>query len=113
MRDIEEIKQNKRLILQEIGIDGGYGYAYLPTSKKPVAIIFSFGGGWDHVSASYSSRTPTWDEMCYIKDIFFKEDECVLQYHPPKSEYVNIHPHCLHLWRPKYDIIPKPPMYMV
>lgn len=34
------------------------------------------------------------------KDMFFKEDEIVVQYHPAKSEYVNNMPNCLHLWRP-------------
>lgn len=22
-----------------------------------------------------------------------------LQFHPPKSEYVNLHPFCLHMWK--------------
>lgn len=113
MKSIEEIKKNERLIIQQIGLDGGYAFAYLPGTKKPVAVIFSCGEGWDHVSASYSNRTPTWDEMCYIKDIFFREDECVIQYHPPKSEYVNNHPHCLHLWRPQNEDIPMPSKIMV
>lgn len=113
MRSIEEIKQNERLIIQNIGSDGGYAFAYLPGTKKPIAVIFSWGKDWDHVSASYPNRTPTWDEMCYIKDIFFKEDECVIQYHPHKSEYVNNHPHCLHLWRPQAENIPMPPKIMV
>ena len=38
--------------------------------------------------------------MCEYKDLFWKEDECVVQFHPPKSEYVNNLEHCLHLWKP-------------
>src|SRR5262245_54586743 len=26
---------------------------------------------WDHVSVSLSHRCPTWDEMCWVKDLFF------------------------------------------
>jgi hypothetical protein len=55
--------------------------------------------GWEHVSISTRRRPPNWQEMCFVKDLFWSEDECVIQFHPPRSEYVNNHPHCLHLWR--------------
>ena len=56
--------------------------------------------GWEHVSAELMARRlPTWNEMCIIKDIFWKEDEEVIQIHPKKSQYVNI-TEALHLWRP-------------
>lgn len=35
------------------------------------------------------------------------------QLHPAKSEYVNIHPYCLHLWRPLEREIPMPPVEFV
>lgn len=54
---------------------------------------------WEHVSVSTHRRTPNWREMCFVKDLFWGEDETVIQFHPPKSEYVNNHEHCLHLWR--------------
>jgi hypothetical protein len=47
--------------------------------------------------------------MCFVKDLFWREDECVIQYHPPKSEYVNLHPYTLHLWRPVNIELPLPP----
>ena len=79
--------------------------------------IASNGGGWEHVSISPCNRKrqscPTWDEMCAIKDMFFSEDECVVQYHPPKEDYVNQHPYCLHLWRPICIEIPRPPTIFV
>lgn len=55
--------------------------------------------GWEHVSASLPSRTPTWSEMVQIKDLFWKDDETVVQFHPRKEAYINRHPFCLHLWR--------------
>lgn len=57
--------------------------------------------------------TPSWDDMCMIKDIFFKDDECAVQYHPPKSEYVNNMPNCLHLWRPLEATMPMPRSILV
>lgn len=70
-------------------------------------------GQWEHVSISLPNRCPTWEEMCFVKNLFFEEHETVIQYHPPKSEYVNNHPYCLHLWRPKAAQIPLPPSILV
>ena len=56
--------------------------------------------GWEHVSAEFmAKRLPTWNEMCFIKDMFWGEEEEVVQIHPRKSDYVNI-TDALHLWRP-------------
>lgn len=78
-------------------------------------VIASDGGGWDHVSVHLKNqkRLPTWDEMCAIKDMFFEAEECVVQYHPPHSEYVNDHPYVLHLWRPADGDIKRPPKIFV
>lgn len=69
--------------------------------REPLRIIASDGGGWDHVSVSTPRRCPTWDEMAAVKDLFFAPEEAVMQLHPPKSDYINLHPYCLHLWRPQ------------
>jgi len=71
------------------------------------------GEGWEHVSVSMKNRTPNWGEMCFVKDIFWTEHETVVQFHPPKSEYVNFHPYCLHLWRHKVMSMPMPPSLLV
>lgn len=113
MKTLEELKQDKRIIIQQTADDGGWAIGYLKGSKIPVMIIFSWGGGWDHVSVSYPSRCCTWDEMCEVKDIFFRDDECVVQYHPAKADYINRHPYCLHIWKPQQQSIPVPPKYMV
>lgn len=62
------------------------------------------GDAWGHVSVSSTFGTPTWAEMCWIKGMFFESKEDVLQYHPAKSKYVNIHAHCLHLWLPPWPV---------
>lgn len=56
---------------------------------------------WEHVSLVADGRCPTYEEMANAKDVFWKDDELVIQVHPPKSEYVNIEEYKLHLWRPK------------
>jgi hypothetical protein len=78
---------------------------------------------WEHVSVravelshkgnETGSRTPTWAEMCAIKALFWDEDECVVQFHPPKADYVNRHPHVLHLWKLKTSAFPRPPKGLV
>lgn len=75
--------------------------------------IASNGAGWEHVSISHHNKTPNWDTMCKFKDMFFDEEEVVIQFHPKKSEYVNNHPHCLHLWRPLNHEIITPPSILV
>lgn len=83
---------------------------------EPEAIAAA-GAQWEHVSVHIleygKQRTPTWQEMCMVKDIFWDEEECVVQFHPPKSEYVNNHPHVLHLWKLGSGTFPAPPSIFV
>ena len=51
--------------------------------------------------------------MCFIKDLFWDSEDTVIQFHPPKSEYVNSHKYCLHLWRKKDTNIETPPKFLV
>jgi len=67
--------------------------------KRPLRVIASDGGGWEHVSVSLENRCPTWKEMAHIKSLFWGDEDLVIQYHPPEEDYVNVHPFCLHLWR--------------
>lgn len=76
-------------------------------------IQFSNGLGWEHVSVSRKSRIPSWEDMCRVKTLFWGPEACVVQYHPPESEYVNNHPNCLHLWRPREATLPTPPSMLV
>ncbi len=71
------------------------------------------GPPFEHVSVSLEDRCPTWEEMCWVKSLFWEPEEVVVQYHPPESEYVNRHPYCLHLWRPIGVEVPRPPSVTV
>lgn len=76
--------------------------------------VAAIGEGWEHVSVSLSvKRCPDWEEMCMIKEIFWEPEDCVVQFHPPASEYVNNHPHVLHLWRKINENFETPPSIMV
>ncbi len=82
-------------------IDARSGKLKLPSGVDCSVVAGRNEEGWEHVSiALYTKRLPRWDEMCYIKDLFWNEDEEVVQIHPKKSEYVNV-VEALHLWRPK------------
>lgn len=69
--------------------------------------------GWEHVSVSTHRRTPNWIEMCFVKDLFWRPDETVMQLHPPRDEWISNHPYCLHMWRHKTMTIPMPPSILV
>lgn len=72
----------------------------LPTGVRASLVVGKNEGGWEHVSIElYARRLPTWNEMCYIKDLFWDAEEEVVQIHPKKSHYVNL-TEALHLWRP-------------
>ena len=113
MKHINEIKTNPRLRIGEISEDGFYSEISLPLWRGTV--ICSTGAGWEHVSVSpYQHRvTPSWDDMCAIKDMFWNDDEAVIQIHPPKAEYVNNKRNCLHLWRCTYKEMVLPPSILV
>lgn len=56
------------------------------------------GRRWWHVSVAHPRRLPTWEELREVKDLFIGRDRKAIQVLPRQAEYVNIHPHCLHLW---------------
>jgi len=94
------------------GCNGAFVFAAAPGRPK-LFVIASDTDGWEHVSVSTTFRCPTWDEMCWIKDQFWGPEDCVVQFHPPRSQYVNCHPYCLHLWRPVGAQFATPPTFLV
>jgi hypothetical protein len=93
---------------------------YLIKSKKHgrLLIIASNDCNWDHVSVSRRiknnmSKIPNWEAMSYVKDLFFLNNETVIQFHPEKTSYINTHPHVLHLWRSQLHEHILPPIELV
>ncbi len=71
--------------------------------KGVLNVVSSDGMGWEHVSVSVRHsphKIPSWKEISFIKGFFWGDEVWVMQFHPPKSEYVNNHPGVLHLWSP-------------
>lgn len=100
-------------------LPGESGLFYIPYKGGVDSFVFTVIAsnelGWDHVSVSIQGRErcPKWEEMCFIKSLFWDDTETVVQYHPPKSEYVNNHAYCLHLWKKGGYEYPLPPSIMV
>lgn len=116
MRPIEEILNDTRIqsVKQEpfehfiVG-----GYLRLRSGKQRtftvIASVDDNGeyGFVEHVSVGLYNdghRMPTWEEMCEVKEIFWKPNEEVHQIHPAESQYVHgvgSVNNVLHLWRPE------------
>ena len=99
-----------------------YGIFKVPRPENVILCIVATDGseggmGWEHVSVHARNKnkplTPTWDEMCLVKSLFWDDEDCVIQFHPPKSQYVNVHPHVLHLWRKSGQNWETPPKILI
>ncbi len=121
---LPERLENGRVRSGEFASDstyGPYGKFFVRGPQRDMLCIIASGGdvgdeislGWEHVSISAARRTPLWSEMCFVKDLFWDPEETVIQFHPPKSEYINNHPFVLHLWRHKTIAFQLPPSIMV
>lgn len=107
MKNLEEIKATRNLkIVNENPNEGIMGYYEAidytqkgtPKIKQTYTFVFTWNNDWEHLSISLTdkiTKCPSWDEMCMFKDIFFKEDEACVEYHPKKADYVNLHPRVL------------------
>ena len=96
----------------------GDPYGWFEIRRKPTEPVLRIQvapgyQGWEHASVSRGDRCPTWEEMCFVKDLFWDSEDVVMQFHPKKSEYVNLAKTCLHLWRPIGIEFPTPDKLMV
>jgi len=80
--------------------DGNNGVFIFSNNGYEISCIASDGIGWEHVSVTINrNRTPSWETMHFVKTVFWDDEDTVMQLHPSKSQYVNQHPNCLHLWK--------------
>lgn len=106
----------------DYGFNGMFSFP-LPGEARRVYCVASDGTDakpgwpkWKHVSVSFGAanhKTPSWEVMCAVKELFFEPEETVIQLHPPKSRWINNHPGCLHLWRYLEGEFPLPPSFYV
>lgn len=113
MKTVEEIKASGRVMFILVTDDGFNGIVQFPRWRG--SLIVSWDGGWEHASICPERRsyTPSWDDMCMLKDLIWNDEEAVIQVHPPKSQYVNNMNNCLHLWRCTYKETVLPPSCFV
>ena len=101
---------------ESAGNNGAFVLLYSQrVAPKNLHCIVSDGEGWEHVSVSLPNRCPYWDEMVFVRHVFWEPEDMVIQLHPPASEHVNCHQYCLHLWRKAgtNDYLERPPAWMV
>ena len=102
-------------------LDGNEGAFEILRNQCLLICISSAMLRWQHVSCHKiitqqrrkARKIPTWNDMCFVKGLFWDEEDCVIQYHPPKSQYVNDNPFVLHLWLPVGIEIPLPPRELI
>lgn len=120
MRAFEEIINNGKLqILTQFQNEDGFqirAYYTHPITQKRYWCKFTSAYGWEHLTVSpqpQRGKVPEWDIMCRVKDIFWDEEECCIEYHPRASQYVNNNETCLHIWKPIDLEIPEPPTILL
>lgn len=122
MKVPEKFRLRKHKVLGSDSSFGNNGFFIIPHYRirdYEIRCQVSDGLGWEHVSVTIAregekaSRCPTWEEMCFVKSTFWDKQDCVIEYHPPESEYVSNHHFCLHLWKPTTVDIPLPDSLMV
>lgn len=111
LKDIEGNLEKRGYKIVAKSLDGFMAANY----SRKATIICSWAGGWEHVSIN-AKKTPTWEQMCKLKEACWDDTETVVQYHPARADYVNNLEHCLHLWRPIEQYagsLPTPPPLLV
>ena len=89
------------------------GFFVMNYANTELRVMSGIGHGWDHVSVSVAGRTPTWEEMDWVRGLFYRDDETVIQFHPPRALHINFHKHTLHMWGAWYQKFELPPHWMI
>ena len=91
MRNLEEIKKTMGMKIKAEK-NNGFGGSIFPIEYKKgkakivqdydkvLNFMFSWACGFEHLSVSTTVKTPDWEQMCKMKDIFWKEDEVKIQH---------------------------------
>lgn len=121
MRNYEEILSNGKLQINTKFNDGNgmiqiRCYYHDPVTQKRYWVKFTRAQGWEHVAVSpqpQRGKVPEWDVMCKIKEIFWDDEECCIEFHPRKSQYINNNETCLHIWKPIGIELPEPDTLLI
>jgi hypothetical protein len=85
--------------IKKRGFNGGWY-----KSRDGLAVIISScqeqdGKLWVHLSVSRKKSIPTWADLVKVKELFLGTDALAIQVLVPRSEWVNDHEFCLHLYQ--------------
>ena len=85
--------------LVEAGVDGAsYRHNFADYSVIMSKGEEADGRVWIHFSLAHPHRLPAWAELVRFKEAFLGEESRAIQVLPPRSEWYNAPPYCLHLW---------------
>lgn len=86
--------------LYAVAADGWCFIGAPPASLKLICSgeVHPDGRRWLHCSLTGPDRVPTWDEQVAAKEAFCGRESCAVMVMPPRSEWVNVDPWCLHWW---------------
>lgn len=88
----------------------GDGCAYQYRSGLRVIVTtapFEDGREWMHISVSRRDRTPSYEDLKFVK-MTFAEKRWGYQVFPPPDDNISIHATCLHIWVPLTGSLPLP-----
>lgn len=95
---MSELRQDAApLGLRRIAPPVPFGAWYANVSTLSVCVANE--GGLLHVSIAHTTRYPTWDEILAVRDWVFPDEMEAVLVLARKSEYVNKHPNCFHIWQ--------------
>lgn len=61
-------------------------------------IFVTIENGGYHLSISHLTRLPTYDELKAARYKYCPDNCYMAQIFPPKADFVNLHPFCLHVY---------------
>lgn len=91
--------QTAPLELLPVGPEAYSGGEMWHSARYGLRVIVSIDAGWRHLSVSHPYRFPTWNEILRLRNWFFPSEMEVVMVLARRSEYVNVHPNCFHLWQ--------------
>lgn len=114
-QDDEQREAMARAIFIQLGRDA-YGWEGPAAPRSPIGIARAEAYRFVDAALALGWRAPgppTEAEVERVKRAFFRSEETAMQLHVPPADHINVHPFCLHLWRPHDAEIPMPPKWMV